>query len=53
MSWPKERTQVSLKLRVLKQNKEDWDKFFEGLNGIKVISILGTQSKGSRNLTVI
>ncbi len=31
MSWSKEGAQALLKLRVLKQNKEDWDKFFEEL----------------------
>ena len=31
MSWLKEGVQVLFKLRVLKQNKEDWDKFFEEL----------------------
>ncbi len=31
MSWSKEGVQALLKLRVLKQNKEDWDKFFEEL----------------------
>ena len=31
MSWSKEGAQALLKLRVLKQNKEDWEKFFEEL----------------------
>jgi hypothetical protein len=31
MSWSKQEAQTLLKLRVLKQNKEDWDKFFEEL----------------------
>jgi hypothetical protein len=31
MSWSKEGAQALLKLRVLKQNKEDWDNFFKEL----------------------
>jgi len=31
MSWSREEAQALLKLRVLKQNKEDWDNFFKEL----------------------